>query len=151
MQFQAFHCELTEKCDGTQQTNTVMSVGCAQVQHILGQMKASHQGYPPGGGETSREISGRVGAPLLSGATLSEHVTDIVGDGTTAFNEHKASASARPLSVSYTLTLTQTDTEAPFFTPTFLQTVTHTSQQHVHGIERNDQSWGRHFLLELCC
>lgn len=43
------------------------------------------QGYPPGGGETSREISGRGRAPLVSGATLSEHVTNIVVDGTAAF------------------------------------------------------------------
>lgn len=53
-----------------------------------------HQGYPPGGGETSRQISGRDG-------TLSEHVTNIVVDGTAAFNKHKASASAMPLSVSH--------------------------------------------------
>lgn len=57
------------------------------------------QGYPPGGGETSREISGRGRTPLLSGATLSEHVTNIVVDGTAAFHKHKASASAMPLSV----------------------------------------------------
>lgn len=43
------------------------------------------EGYPPGGGDTSREISGRGRAPLLSGATLSEHVTNIVVDGTAAF------------------------------------------------------------------
>lgn len=54
-----------------------------------------HQDYPPGGGETSKEISGR------GGATLSEHVTNIVVDGTAAFNKHKASASAMPLSVSH--------------------------------------------------
>lgn len=60
-----------------------------------------HRGYPPGGGETSREISGRGGAPLLSGATLSERVTNIVVDGTAAFNKHKASASTVPLSVSH--------------------------------------------------
>lgn len=48
------------------------------------------QDYPPGGGETSREISGKGGAPLLSGATLSEHVTNIVVDGTAAFNKHKS-------------------------------------------------------------
>lgn len=34
--------------------------------------------YPPGGGEISKEISGKGGAPLLSGATLSECVTDII-------------------------------------------------------------------------
>lgn len=43
--------------------------------------------YPPGGGDTSREISGGGGAPLLSGATLSEHVTNIVVDGTAAFDK----------------------------------------------------------------
>lgn len=44
------------------------------------------QHYPPGGGETSRDISGRVGAPLLSGATLSEYVTNILMDGAAALN-----------------------------------------------------------------
>lgn len=58
-------------------------------------MKGSgeRQGYPPGGGETSREISGRGRASLLSWATLSEHVTNIMVDGPAAFNKHKALAS----------------------------------------------------------
>lgn len=68
-----------------------------------------HQGYPPGGGETSREISGRGRAPLLSGATLSEHVTNIVVDGTAAFYKHKASASAVPFSVSHSNFHTKTN------------------------------------------
>lgn len=65
-------------------------------------MKRVRQGYPPGGGETSSEISGRGGAPLLSGATLSEHVTNIVVDGTAAFYKHKA------FSICFSHTLKQT-------------------------------------------
>lgn len=58
------------------------------MRNILGQVKREASGlYPPGGGDTSREISGGGGAPLLSGATLSEHVTNIVVDGTAAFDK----------------------------------------------------------------
>lgn len=89
----------------------VMWVWCAKEQNTLGQVKgASELQYPPGGGETSREISGRGGAPLLSGATLSEHMTNIVVDGTAAFYKHKASASAMPLSALHSNIHTKTNT-----------------------------------------
>lgn len=81
------------------------------------------EGYPPGGGETSREISGSGGAPLLSGPTLSEHVTNIVVDGTAALYKHKASASATPLSIAHskqTHKITHTHVLTHMSTPTHL-------------------------------
>lgn len=62
-----------------------MWVGCAKIHSW--ESEGGHWSYPPGGGETSRDISGRVGAPLLSGATLSEHVTDIMVDGTATWTQ----------------------------------------------------------------
>lgn len=59
----------------TKRTRDV-SVMCRRMTHSW-ESERGHQGYPPGGGETSREISGRGRAPLLSGATLSEHVTKL--------------------------------------------------------------------------
>lgn len=88
VQFQASQSDLSNKenRDRTHQNKPVMSECCVirpkkfcgkwgvGVSRVFG---GSIRYYQPGGGETSREISGRGGAPLLSGATLSEHVTNI--------------------------------------------------------------------------
>lgn len=96
--------------DGTHQTHTWCECDVQRNETFWGKWRG-RQGYPPGGGETSREISGKGGAPLLSGATLSEHVTNIAVDGTAAFHKHKASASAMPLSVPHSNIHTKANTQ----------------------------------------
>lgn len=68
----------------TKQTRDV-SVTDNSARHSGASEEGERQCYPPGGGETSREISGGGGAPLLS-----EHVTNIVVDWTAALNEQQS-------------------------------------------------------------
>jgi len=110
VQFQASQSELIEeeekKRDRTHQTKNTWCKwrSAKELWGDGGGGVGSRLVYSPGGGEISRVISGRGRAPLLSGATLSEHVTHIVVDGTAAFYEHK-SFSIRNASLSLSLSV----------------------------------------------
>lgn len=126
-------CKKTKKKrDGTHQTNTWCECDVKKNDTFWGKW-SWREGYPPGGGETSREISGRGGAPLLSGPTLSEHVTNIVVDGTAALYKHKASASATPLALK-----TNAQNHRHTHVLTHMSTPTHLpSRRNLHFITLN--------------
>ena len=122
MQFHAsewFECLRVRKKTFHKPNKLVMWVWSENNPTLWGKWRG-RQGYPPVGGETSRVISGRGMAPLLSGATLSKYVTNIVVDGTAAFYKHKASS--RPLSDSNLNIHTQTDIQTHKYVPTHILT-----------------------------
>ena len=125
MQFHTFQGDLSEKesVAHTKQTRDV-SVMRKNKPTFRGKYRG-RQGYPPVGGETSRVISGRGMAPLLTGATLSKHVTNIVVDGTAAFYKHNALASAMPLSVSHSNIHSKTNTHKQTYKHTNMYQLTH--------------------------
>lgn len=113
------HIQRTEKKINTKRDGTPN-------QHVMDTFWDTEWGcgsYPPGGGETSKVISGRGGAPLLSGTIFSEHVTNIMEDRTAAFYKHRASASALLLSVSHSNVHTNTDGHTSTHTHLLVHTV----------------------------